>query len=1210
MSVISKNDFEDKLEGKSWKSFFEYVDKNGPSSSSDESDTIFEKNFGALSPLSASSLCKSKSSSFTTLPYKKASCYGFCPIEETESLKIIKCMYCGLIVKVVGYGHHMRLRHGYKPSTPSSASSSGDDCQDFLLSPPHLPTRPIGTSLLSSPNIEVNEQSLQVSNDPSSSLSTSNVGTDFGSRICSPPYYVERCKDLVMIISKRTPLKNSNKKQLSPVDKEKSLSQDSNSNSCDSHNIVKHRKRKNRKKKEKKVGSLKSSQNDTSIINDSQSILSTSSKLDNKDLSVVDQLLSDEKNVTSKKDTSELLLALDSSKKIKSKNLNIKRNSKNELESEKNKKIFVKESDLNMPSSSTAIQVNCLENVSISKHSRRKTKNTQQKIVSKKEDEFILPKFCDDKSNLIELLPDNFASRVPDLHAQAKQCLSSDVFSNLEYRKNILMKLDSNNITDPKKFMFPNLLYKNKHVSFSLPLSSSPESGSSASSISDEKNVPIISSLTFDSTTTPSLKKIELHTKSPVMDLKTKEMRNFLLQSTKNKETDILMSEETLLKQNEMTQKILFKNYVKEDLVASNSKPNITPFFSLNQNDVLEKNLFCSKIDDSIINPTLRRSIKSKKKDISNDLPLVVNTESRLLTKNYNDPSIGRSIVEGTTKFISVNPNSFLNKKSVTSNTCCNPIVLSKSPKIDSSFINEKTEFSTALDESNTNQEFLHEAKNYAQTLSEKISMPNIGFLQNSQQSNDSLIEGLRHPLNNQNVNKLHSIKNLSFDQQQIFAETAEQRHQRIMMIRAAQVTGGCAGNEMEIDGVKNLSVGNSKDNTSLNLIYPNLAKKRNNAESDAKFNASTSGSIVGNQQLKVSPNQQTFIKKFRPIIPRQSLCAQNGLNYSNYGVVVNSNNGSALKNGNAETVLKNASGISKPINYFKNVPNISNFRSIAPQKKQISSLSHQNRYKNGLTQDSTNLSLVSNTINGDESHCNIMSKSKATSNHFLRLDSDMDNANTLNDLQYNNLKRPTLTVRRYISGSNTSSVFSVPQQSFPHLNQKQQPSVANNFSNNVRHRISPFSQTLLVNHNNNRNNEDAGNQFQNIEPPPILEAEGRVSSDNNFSMFDSISTNKNNLFQKNVHQQQSFLYDKKPKYLSQVSGSGLTSSRHVNVQLVYQSQQQEHPHHLLQSQRYGNKTSYLNNLATLQQQSPVVGQYIPQQQLYNLPKQQGYYQK
>lgn len=50
----------------------------------------------------------------------------------------------------------------------------------------------------------------------------------------------------------------------------------------------------------------------------------------------------------------------------------------------------------------------------------------------------------------------------------------------------------------------------------------------------------------------------------------------------------------------------------------------------------------------------------------------------------------------------------------------------------------------------------------------------------------------MRHPLNNQNVNKLHSIKNLSFDQQQIFAETAEQRHQRIMMIRAAQVTGGC----------------------------------------------------------------------------------------------------------------------------------------------------------------------------------------------------------------------------------------------------------------------------------------------------------------------------------------------------------------------------------------------------------------------------------
>jgi len=54
---------------------------------------------------------------------------------------------CSLVVKMVGFGHHRKFRHresrlllarqSVKDAEDSSNSDSNDDCQGFLLSPPH-----------------------------------------------------------------------------------------------------------------------------------------------------------------------------------------------------------------------------------------------------------------------------------------------------------------------------------------------------------------------------------------------------------------------------------------------------------------------------------------------------------------------------------------------------------------------------------------------------------------------------------------------------------------------------------------------------------------------------------------------------------------------------------------------------------------------------------------------------------------------------------------------------------------------------------------------------------------------------------------------------------------------------------------------------------------------------------------------------------------
>lgn len=159
---------------------------------------------------------------------------------------------------------------------------------------------------------------------------------------------------------------------------------------------------------------------------------------------------------------------------------------------------------------------------------------------------------------------------------------------------------------------------------------------------------------------------------------------------------------------------------------------------------------------------------------------------------------------------------------------------------------------------------------------------------------------GLRQPLNNFQVGKTQQSQNfseLSFQYQKNSAETTEQRHQRNMMMRASQVTSGSsamiksitliififlaifdilANNEIEFENGKNSSIGMLKDNQSLKQILPSLAKKRTYNESDAKLKVSATGS-AGNL-LSAFPNQQALVKKFRPIVPRQSSGAQNGI--------------------------------------------------------------------------------------------------------------------------------------------------------------------------------------------------------------------------------------------------------------------------------------------------------------------------------------------
>ncbi len=64
--------------------------------------------------------------------FSEALCYGYCPAMEEHVL--VRCRYCSMLVKEIGYGHHVASRHRDRAGSPDSIS--GDESQLFLLSPP------------------------------------------------------------------------------------------------------------------------------------------------------------------------------------------------------------------------------------------------------------------------------------------------------------------------------------------------------------------------------------------------------------------------------------------------------------------------------------------------------------------------------------------------------------------------------------------------------------------------------------------------------------------------------------------------------------------------------------------------------------------------------------------------------------------------------------------------------------------------------------------------------------------------------------------------------------------------------------------------------------------------------------------------------------------------------------------------------------------
>ncbi|CAD5219536.1 unnamed protein product [Bursaphelenchus okinawaensis] len=68
----------------------------------------------------------------THMSYQKALCFGQSPLDNWRYLRLIECEKCHRLVKHVAFAHHMRRRHLAEPQS----STSGDESQSFLLSPP------------------------------------------------------------------------------------------------------------------------------------------------------------------------------------------------------------------------------------------------------------------------------------------------------------------------------------------------------------------------------------------------------------------------------------------------------------------------------------------------------------------------------------------------------------------------------------------------------------------------------------------------------------------------------------------------------------------------------------------------------------------------------------------------------------------------------------------------------------------------------------------------------------------------------------------------------------------------------------------------------------------------------------------------------------------------------------------------------------------
>ncbi|VDN00997.1 unnamed protein product [Thelazia callipaeda] len=118
------------------------------------------------------------------MPSQKAICYGFCPSNELGSMTLITCEKCGMVLKDVGYGYHMRSQHGYEDS------DSDDDCQSFLLSPPHRSVSPCLESPILSPPYR------RLSNPVVSSKESSGRNGNIISQATSTGYSVKQKNNL------------------------------------------------------------------------------------------------------------------------------------------------------------------------------------------------------------------------------------------------------------------------------------------------------------------------------------------------------------------------------------------------------------------------------------------------------------------------------------------------------------------------------------------------------------------------------------------------------------------------------------------------------------------------------------------------------------------------------------------------------------------------------------------------------------------------------------------------------------------------------------------------------------------------------------------------------------------------------------------------------------------------------------------------------
>ncbi|KAL3110211.1 hypothetical protein niasHT_015814 [Heterodera trifolii] len=144
------------------------------------------------------------------LPYKKATCYGFCSVTETP--KLVKCQNCGLVVKTVAFGHHQKIHHShfFSPTcrSVSSDSDSDDDCQGFLLSPPHHPTLLPSSSetMLDLKFVEETKWTLSDALKSHSTVGGRNARNEKEEKTLrhSPPRYdVQRRNDLRLVLTKR-----------------------------------------------------------------------------------------------------------------------------------------------------------------------------------------------------------------------------------------------------------------------------------------------------------------------------------------------------------------------------------------------------------------------------------------------------------------------------------------------------------------------------------------------------------------------------------------------------------------------------------------------------------------------------------------------------------------------------------------------------------------------------------------------------------------------------------------------------------------------------------------------------------------------------------------------------------------------------------------------------------------------------------------------